>query len=348
MTGSRPGEVQILLLELQPAIVAASQTVPGDRLRRAAATLMEVARAAGIPVTASVVPLDGQPLDLVEELAGVDRLARTTVGAFDDPALSDRIAAPGRKVLIIGGVSSEIAVLHAVLGARRAGHDVEVLLDLCGGLDPRSEQAAFERMWREGAQASSVSSFATGLITDMTTTVGSAIMQALDRHWRWGLHRRQGEDATASAIEREIAGLFAAMQAGWRDGDAERFAAVFADDSRFVAFDGAALTGPKQIAAYHVPPFATYLAGTELRFGPLDVRTIADGVHVVASEGGIARGQEAEGALMGRSAQTFVVGRRAGGLRILAFHNTRVRPIDDAAAAQVWKRFDADWATLGR
>jgi hypothetical protein len=33
---------------------------------------------------------------------------------LDDLAISDRIAALGRRVLILGGVSSEIAMLHAV------------------------------------------------------------------------------------------------------------------------------------------------------------------------------------------------------------------------------------------
>jgi uncharacterized protein (TIGR02246 family) len=347
MAELRAEEAQILLLEMQPPIVAASQTVPGDGLKRSAATLKEVALAAGIPIMASVVPLSEQPLELVEELAGIEPLARSTVGVLDDLTISDRIAASGRRVLILGGVSSEIAMLHAVLGARRAGYDVHVLLDLCGGLDPRSEKAAFDRMWSAGAKASSVSSFATGLIDDMTTQVGRAIMQALDRYWHWGVHGG-GEDAAASSSEQEIANLFDNMQAGWRDGDAERFAAVFADDSRFVAFDGAVLTGPKEIAAYHAPPFATYLAGTELRFGPLDVKTIADRVYVVASEGGIARGQQTEGGLIGRSAQTFVVERQEGGLRILTFQNTRVRLIDGSAAAEVWKRFDEDWAKLGR
>jgi uncharacterized protein (TIGR02246 family) len=346
MAELRAEEAQILLLEMQPPIVAASQTIPGDRLRQSAATLKEIALAAGIPIMASVVPLGEQPLELVEELAGIEPLARSTVGVLDDLAISARIAASGRRVLILGGVSSEIAMLHAVLGARQAGYDVHVLLDLCGGLDPRSEKAAFARMWSEGAKASSVSSFATGLISDMTTEVGRAIMQALDHYWRWGAYG--GEEAAASSIEEEIANLFANMQAGWRDGDAERFAAVFADNSRFVALDGAVLTGPKEIAAYHAPPFATYLAGTELQFGPLDVKTAADRVYVVASEGGIVRGPQIEGGLIGRSAQTFVVKRQEGGLRILAFQNTRVRLIDGSAAAEVWKRFDEDWAKLGR
>jgi uncharacterized protein (TIGR02246 family) len=338
-------DAQILLLEMQPPIVAAAKTVHGDRLKRAAATLKEVALEAGIPIIASVVPLSEQPPVLIEELSDIEPLCRTTVGVLDDPILSDRIAASGRRVLIIGGVSSEIAILHAVLRGRRAGYDVHVLVDLCGGLDPRTENAAFNRMWSEGAKASSVSSFATGLISSMTSEVGRGIMQALDRYWGWSAH--ESDEAGASAVEGEIAELFAMMQAGWKEGDADKFAAVFAGNSRFVAFDGAVLTGPKEISAYHATPFATHLAKTELRFGPLDIKAVAHRVYIVASEGGIVRGQQGTGGLIGQSAQTFVIKRQEGGLRILAFQNTRARPIDGPAAAMVWKRFDEEWERLG-
>jgi uncharacterized protein (TIGR02246 family) len=145
----------------------------------------------------------------------------------------------------------------------------------------------------------------------------------------------------------EISELFAKMQAAWKEGDAHKFAAVFADHSRFIAFDGAVLMGAKEISAYHAIPFATHLAKTELRFGPLDIKEVADRVYIVASEGGIVSGQRATEELIGQSAQTFVIKRQEGGLSVSwCSKTTRVRPIDGPAAALVWKRFDEDWARL--
>ena len=343
----RVEDIQILLLEMQRPIVASSRTVSSETLRRAADTLKTMARAAGIPMTASAVPLGGAVPQLIDELSGMEVLTRHTVGALQDPALASRLGVTGRRTLIVGGVCSEIAVLHSTLQALNAGYDVHVLLDLCGGLDARTEQGAFARMWAAGAKPSSVSGFATGLIDDMTTDLGQTVMQALDRHWRWGAHCDEEPAGTASVNDAELQAIFSDMTNGWRDGDAKRFAAVFSKNARFVAFDGSILAGPDGIAAYHAQPFATYLAGTTLEFGPLAIERLTDDQYVVASEGSIVR-PGSRGELVGRSAQTFLIQRRLGKLRITNFQNTRVRPIDGPRAAEVWKRFDEEWAKLAR
>ncbi|MET7853658.1 isochorismatase family protein [Streptomyces avermitilis] len=55
------------------------------------------------------------------------------------------------------GVTSEIVVLHTALDAITAGFEVSVLLDACGGLSPRTEQAAFRQIEAAGGQITSVS-----------------------------------------------------------------------------------------------------------------------------------------------------------------------------------------------
>jgi hypothetical protein len=109
-----PRKLRFCCLRCSRRLLQRHRRCRGDRLKRSAATLKEVALAAGIPIMASVVPLGERPLELVEGLAGIEPLARSTVGVLDDLAISDRIAALGRRVLILGGVSSEIAMLHAV------------------------------------------------------------------------------------------------------------------------------------------------------------------------------------------------------------------------------------------
>jgi uncharacterized protein (TIGR02246 family) len=341
----RVDDVQILLLEMQPAIVAASETVPGKALRRGAGALRSIAHAAGIPIHASVVPLGDTSSRLIDELAGVEARPRATVGALDDPAVAATLEVAGRRTLILGGVSSEIAVLRAALGGLAAGYSVHVLVDLCGGLKARTEAAAFQRMSATGAILSSVASFATALFDDMSTSLGQSIMQTLSQHLGWSAHEAGGaEDPDDAAIET----LFAELKAGWQAGDAHRFAAAFSPNARFVAFDGTVLTGPDSIAAYHAHPFATYLAGSTLALEHLTFRQVAPGVHAAASEGGILREDRTEGELIGRSAQTFLIERRDGPMRITSFQNTRVRPIDGPGAAEIWKRFDEDWGRRAR
>jgi Isochorismatase family len=72
----------------------------------------------------------------------------------------------------IGGVSSEIAILHSVLGARRRGYELFVLTDCCAGLGQRTEASAFHQMQAAGATLSNLSSFFTGFVPHIDHPAG--------------------------------------------------------------------------------------------------------------------------------------------------------------------------------
>ena len=224
---------------------------------------------------------------------------------------------------------------------------MHVILDLCGGLDARSEQAAFERMWAAGAMPLNIPSFATGLIDDMDSETGNAIMATLARHFGWTAPQNDVHNGGIPQAERAaIDALFERMLAGWQAGDARAFASAFSEHSRFVAFDGTVLSGADEIAAWHAPAFGSQLAGTRLRLKIGSVRRIADGVFTVASEGGIDQGDERVDRTVARSAQTFLLETASGELRVTSFQNTRVRPIGSPASAKAWQAFDESWSRL--
>ena len=78
----RPENVIVLLLEMQPEIVASSRTQPEAQLRRVASVLTRCARELDIPVLTSVVPLaPGVAPELIEELSACKAVPRTTVSA---------------------------------------------------------------------------------------------------------------------------------------------------------------------------------------------------------------------------------------------------------------------------
>ncbi|QYE33771.1 SgcJ/EcaC family oxidoreductase [Polymorphobacter sp. PAMC 29334] len=62
------------------------------------------------------------------------------------------------------------------------------------------------------------------------------------------LAEQDGADREGSSVERDVAKLFGELTDAWQAGDADWFAATFADDARFIAFDGTVLPGPKEIA----------------------------------------------------------------------------------------------------
>lgn len=179
-----PDDLVIMLADLQPQIVRRSRTSPEANLRRAASVLLEAAGVFGIPVWRSVIRLGPGALpEVIEELQDAPAVIRTTVGVFDHEESRTALLGHSRSVFAIGGVSSEVAVLHAVLGARRLGHGVHVLVDVCGGLDDRAERAAFGRMEAAGATLSSVASLLTELAPDMDSDEFPVVLGLLSRLW---------------------------------------------------------------------------------------------------------------------------------------------------------------------
>jgi len=168
---------------MQPAIVASSRTQPAAELRSVASVLTRCARELGIPVLTSVVPLASGTPELIEELADCTALSRTTLDALDDEAIAEQLRSSARKLVALGGVSSEIALLHTALFLRRRHYQVHLLVDCCGSLGQRSEQAAWHQMEAAGVVLSSVPSFLSALISGLGSTEGQIVMNALAAFW---------------------------------------------------------------------------------------------------------------------------------------------------------------------
>ncbi len=178
------GDVIVVLTDLQPQIVTRSRTNPEASLRRAARILVDGAGILGVPVLRSIIRLQpGAIPEAIEELDGEPALIRSTVAMLDHEASRNAVLAHRRSLIAIGGVSSEVAVLHAVLGARRLGHPVHVLVDVCGGANERTEQAAFRQMEAAGATLSGVASFLAGLTPDLDEPHAHGVLGLLSRLW---------------------------------------------------------------------------------------------------------------------------------------------------------------------
>jgi len=111
-------------------------------------------------------------LDLQDEIVKnsrtvtLERLSRTA-GA---------LSASKRRVLILAGVASEIVVQRTALDALAAGYVVHIAVDACGGVDGRTEDAAWRRICAAGGVTTSAITFAAELTGDFTTELGSATL----------------------------------------------------------------------------------------------------------------------------------------------------------------------------
>jgi len=161
----------ILFADLQTGIVELSQTNPVDRLKKAVRALAKLAKLMGIPVLVSGVRgEDGNPSKMIPQIAeGLGDLLthhRTTCDSFLNQEIVSAIKATGRKTLLISGVATELAVQLPALSASDRGYKVFVVLDACGGMSERTEQAALQRMAKAGATTVSVMTLAGELAGD--------------------------------------------------------------------------------------------------------------------------------------------------------------------------------------
>ncbi|MFF4350383.1 isochorismatase family protein [Streptomyces sp. NPDC001530] len=175
-----PATVQLHLADLQEGIVELSGTTPPATIRRSVSFLAQLAQLLDIPVTLSAAPRPGGPAVIKEaSIPAAPVFVRSGPCAWDDVATRQAITAQPRKSLALCGVTSEIVVLHTALDAIAAGFEVAVLLDACGGLSPRTEQAAFRQIEAAGGRITGVASFASDLVRDFTTPTGRQVIAAL-------------------------------------------------------------------------------------------------------------------------------------------------------------------------
>lgn len=167
----------ILFLDLQEEIVKNSRTLRLERLRLVTGALAKLAALHQLPTFLSAVPPGGAFLaSVLKPLGDPKPRLRTQTTAFADSGLVEALRLSGRRVLVLAGVASEIVVQRTALDALTAGFSVQVAVDACGGIDVRTEEAAWRRIGAAGGVTTSVTTFAAELAGDFTTELGGATL----------------------------------------------------------------------------------------------------------------------------------------------------------------------------
>ena len=171
-----PKMAVILFADLQAGIIELTATNELAQLRRAVAALAKLAAIFDIPAIVTTGPAEGRPQVTPEIAASLGELplhTRTTTDAFTHPPTHEAIAKTGRKTLLIAGVATEIIVQHSALSGAAHGFDVQVVIDACGGISLRTEDAALRRLVQAGVVTTSIPSVAGQLAADFTQPRGA-------------------------------------------------------------------------------------------------------------------------------------------------------------------------------
>jgi uncharacterized protein (TIGR02246 family) len=133
--------------------------------------------------------------------------------------------------------------------------------------------------------------------------------------------------ATTAADEEAIRALMQQLVQGWNTGSGDGFAAPFAEDADFVAFDGSRFKGCQEIAQVHQELFDTFLQGTRIRGEVTSVRFLRPDVAVMHAIGGTVLPGHTDASPGRDSMQIGIVTKHEGAWRIDVFQNARMPTI---------------------
>jgi nicotinamidase-related amidase len=175
MSNSRivASDTLVLFADLQEGIADLPLTVTMAQLKKGVLGLAKLAKLFELPVLVTAIPgQDGTAKILPEIEEGYGKLPvhyRSTCDAFLNEAIAAAIKQTGRKTLLISGVATELAVQLPALTGADQGYRTFVVLDACGGISPRSEEAALHRILANGGSTTAVMTLAGEMAGDFSS-----------------------------------------------------------------------------------------------------------------------------------------------------------------------------------
>jgi len=154
-----PDDCIVVLVDFQAGLAFGVESIARQTVMNNAVALARTAVAFNVPivVSTSASRVYSGPLltPLQEALPSVKAVERRNMNFWEDEAVRQAVIQTKRKRIIIAGFLTEACVSFPVLSALRAGFEVFVVADACGGLTAVGHQTALRRMERAGAQLTS-------------------------------------------------------------------------------------------------------------------------------------------------------------------------------------------------
>jgi nicotinamidase-related amidase len=165
-----PQNSAFLLIDYQPAQLAAVRSMDHDLLMKNAVSTVRAIKTFGVPVVHSTVNVangQGPTLPELADLLEEDKpLDRTTVNSWEDIEFLQAVRAAGRRKLVICALWTEICMAFTALDALRDGYEVYPVTDAIGGTSPEAHRAGLDRVIQAGGQPVSWVSLACELQRD--------------------------------------------------------------------------------------------------------------------------------------------------------------------------------------
>ena len=177
----------LVLIDHQVGLMTGVRDYSTGELKHNVVSLAKAARALNLPIVATTTARDSMwgPTfpELVEALPGVKIIDRSTVNAYDDPAVSKAIERTERKKLIFAGLSLEVCAAFPAITAVGKGYDAYVAVDASGTFNETKRQVGLLRMLQAGVIVSDYASLMIEILKDNASPQAGPVYDALDMPW---------------------------------------------------------------------------------------------------------------------------------------------------------------------
>jgi nicotinamidase-related amidase len=150
-----PDNHTVILIDHQPQMAFAANSIDTNLLINNATGLAKAAKAFGVPTiltTVAEATFSGPLFPTIQSVFPDQKpIDRTTMNTWEDKRITDRVNDLGRKKLVIAALWTEVCGVFPVLSALDQEYEVYFVVDASGGMSQQIHDAAVQRMVDAGA-----------------------------------------------------------------------------------------------------------------------------------------------------------------------------------------------------
>ncbi len=150
-----PTNHTLLMIDHQPQMAFGTSSINIQELRNNVTGLAKAAKVFKVPTVLTTVAAESFSGPIFPEIQAVfpdqKPIDRTTMNAWEDQRVVDKVNSYGNKKLVVSGLWTEVCDLSVVLSAIDQGYEVYIVTDTSGGVSKEAHDMAIQRMIQAGA-----------------------------------------------------------------------------------------------------------------------------------------------------------------------------------------------------
>ncbi|GHJ38417.1 isochorismatase family protein [Streptomyces sp. TS71-3] len=154
-------------------------------LKHNVTALAKAARVLGVPTVVTTTASDSMWGPIIPELDEIipnhqEIIDRSTVNAWHDSRVRDKIKATERQKLIFTGISLEVCATMPAIAAAAEGYDTYVAMDACGTFSDAKHEVGLIRLQQAGVIVSDYATLMVEILADNAAPEAPEVYAALD------------------------------------------------------------------------------------------------------------------------------------------------------------------------